>query len=290
MTRRGKVCRVVSDGVGVLVSTLVTCILGAVVHPLAGAGLFVVGLVVLGVLVSGRGEILAVRLLARARTPRDYELAALRPAIAVLEELDLASPTVQLLVRDGQRRVRVGAAGRRTVVVSQGMVEAIVTGRVRPDEVAALLAHAIGRIRLGQTRYDVALEFWLLPWRMLQSFGRGVGRIAGSFPLAAFAWRVRFITGAVALVQGFTEGRAVFAVIGAGVIGLSYVVPWAERQASLAAEDAADRFVAAAGLGDALTRYLQRGRRTPRTLQRVHRLRTAPTPASQQPVPASWLR
>lgn len=283
MTRRGKLCRVVSDGVGLLISTLITCILGAVMQAAAGAGLFVMSLVVLGVLASGRGETPAVRLLARARMPRDYELAALRPAIAVLEELDLASPAVQLLVHGGRTRVRVGAAGRRTVVVSQGLVEAIATGRVRADEVAALLAHAIGRIRLGQTRYDIALEFWMLPWRMLQSIGHGVGRLVGWLPLAAFAWRVRFVTGVVALVQGFTDGQAGFGVIGAGVIGLSYVVPWAERQASLAAENAADRFVAAACLGDALSRFLQRGRRTPRVLQRVHRLRTAPTPAQDQP-------
>lgn len=191
----------------------------------------------------------------------------------MLEELDLASPVVELLVQDGQAGIRVGAAGRRTVVVSQGLVEAIATARVRPDEVAALLAHAIGRIRSGQTRYDVALEFWLLPWRMLQSFGRGVGRAIGWFPLTALAWRLRFVTGAVALVQGINEGRAVFGVIGAVVVVLSYAVPWAERHANVMAEDEADQFVAGTGLGDALARFVERGRPTPRVLHRVHHLR-----------------
>lgn len=280
MRSRRKVYRAVSDGVGMVVSTLITCVVGALVHPVAGAALFVVGLVTFGVLLSGHGESLFVRVLARARKPRDYALAALRPAIAVLEELDLVSPPVQLLVRDGQTGVRVCAVGRRTVVISQGLVEAIANGRIRPDEAAALLAHAIGRIRLGQSRYDVALEFWMLPYGLLQSVARGVGRVIGWFPMAAFAWRVRFITGAVALVQGFTDGQAAFGLIGAGVVALSYAVPWAEQRAGLSGEDEADRFVAAAGLGDALCRFLERGRRSPRVLQRVHGLRSVPTPVA----------
>lgn len=106
MTRRGKVCRVVADGVGVVVSTLVICVLGALVQPAVGASLFVAGFVTVVALACGRGEVAAVRLLARSRMPRDYELAALRPAIAVLEEFELTSPVVQLLVRGGQPRVR----------------------------------------------------------------------------------------------------------------------------------------------------------------------------------------
>lgn len=278
MKSRRKVCRAMSDGVGMVVSTLVTCVVGALVRPVAGAILFVVGLATFGVLLCGRGEGPFARLLARARKPRDYELAALRPVIAVLKELDLMSPAVLLLVRDRPAGIRVGAAGRRTVVISQGLVEAIDSGRIRPDEAAALLAHAIGRIRLRQCRYDVALEFWMLPWRLLQAVGRGIGRVFGWFPLAAFAWRVRFVTGAVALVQGFSDGRVVFGLIGAAVVALSYAVPRAERQAALAGEDEADRFVAAAGLGDALCRFLERRRRSPRVLHRVYRLRSVPAP------------
>lgn len=280
MKGRRRVYRVLSDGVGVVVSTVLTCIVGAVVYPVAGAVLFVVGLTALVVLICGRGEMLAVRLLARARRPRDYELAGLRPAIAVLGEFDLAAPPVQLVVRGGQDQVRVAPAGRRTVVVSQGLVAMAASGRVRPDEIAALLAHAITRIRLGQTRYDVALEFWMLPWRRLQDLGRGIGQLMDWFPLIAIAWRMRLVVGVVALVQGFTQGRAVFGVIGAAVIALSYVVPWADRRAALAGEDEADRFVAAAGLGDALSRFLQRGRPSPRVLQRVHRLQAVPPPGS----------
>ncbi len=269
-------CRAVSDGAGMVVSTLVTCVVGALAHPVAGAALFVVGLATFGALLSGCGESLSVQWLARARKPRDYELAALRPVVAVLKELNLVSTPVQLLVRDRPAGVRVGAAGRRTVVISQGLVEAIASGRIRPDEAAALLAHAIGRIRLAQCRYDVALEFWMLPWRLLQVVSRGLDRVFGRFPLAAFAWRVRFVTGAVALVQGFTDGQAVFGLIGAAVVALSYTVPWAEQQVALAGEDEADQFVAAAGLGDALCRFLERGRRSPRVLHRVHRLRSVP--------------
>ncbi|KNX35842.1 hypothetical protein VV01_22040 [Luteipulveratus halotolerans] len=277
-------CRALSDGTGVVVSTVAICAVGALMHPVLGAGLFVAVLVAVVMLVTGRAESLAVRLLARARAPRKYELAALRPAVAVLEERDLAAPAVDLVVRQGQEPIRVSAAGRRTVVVSEGLIEAVAAGRVRPVEVAALMAHAIGRIRLGQTRYDVALEFWMMPWRALQTFGRGVGRGIGWFPLVALAWRLRFVTGAVALVQAIDEGRTVFGVLGAAAIGLSYVVPWAERQADLSAEDEADQFVMTVGLGDALSRFLERGRRTPRVLDRVHRLRPRPKATPTHPV------
>ncbi|WP_146202652.1 hypothetical protein [Branchiibius hedensis] len=282
MSSHRRLYRALSDGAGVLVSTLVTCMLGAVVHPALGLALFVAGLVVSAALLAGRGEELAVRLLARARRPQAYELAALRPAIAVLQEHDLASE-IRLLVRDGTG-IRVGGAGRRTVLVSQGLIEAAASRRVRPDEVAALLAHALGRVRLGQTKYDAALEFWLLPWRVLQSFARGVGRAVGWFPLTGLAWRLRFVMGLVAMVQGFAEGRGLFGVIGTVVVAASYVVPWSARQAELSSEDEADAFVADAGLGDALSRFLERGRRTPGVLLRVHRLRAATVHEPQRPV------
>lgn len=284
MGSRRQWCRLVSDGVGVVVSTVATCIVGAVLNPALGAGFFVVGSTVFAVLATGREETLAVRLLAQVRRLREDELAAIRPAIAVLEELDLASPAVVFMVRDGQAGIGVSAAGRRTVVVSRGVFDAIASGRVRADEIAALLAHAIGRIRLSQTRYDVALEFWMLPWRALQSIAHVVGRVAGALPLTALAWRLRFVTGVVALVQCIVDGRAVFGAIGALVVALSYALPWAERQATLLAEDEADVLVAAAGLGDALARFFERGRRTPRVRVRVYRLRTYRVPAAEPAV------
>ena len=288
MRRRWKLRRAVGDGVGLLVSTLVTCLVGSVLPPALAITLFVGGLAVAGVLLTGRGEVLAVRLLARARRPYDYELAALRPAIAVLEEHDLACSKIQLLVRRRGTGIRVGAAGRRSIVVSQQLIEAIAAKRTHPDEIASLLAHAVGRTRLGQTTYDTALEFWLMPWRALQAFAREVGRVFGWFPLTALAWRLRFVMGLVALVQGFAEGRGLFGVVGAIAVAVSYVVPWAGRQADLAAEDEADHFVTDIGLGEALARFLERGARSPRALQRVHRLRISDSIGSG-PTPSPWL-
>lgn len=272
----------VSDGVGATVSTLVTFTVGTAVQPALGAGLILGGALAVALLAAGRAETTAVRALTRARNLRDYESASLRPAIAVLEEFDLTSPAVGLLVREGQPAIRVTAIGRRTVVVSEGLVTAIATRRVRPDEAAAVLAHAIGRIRLGQTRYDVALAFWLLPWTFLQAIAAGASRAIRCHQLIAFAWRLRFITAAVALIQGVTEGRPVFGVIGALAVAVTYLIPWAARHTYLAEEDAADQFVTDTGLGDTLGRYLERGRHTPRARQRIHRLRS--THADRPPV------
>lgn len=273
MSRR-RVCRVLADGVGVLVSTGLTCVVGAVVPAAVGSVWFFGGLGVLVVLLCGRGERLAVRVLCWARPLRDFEDTPLRPVVAVLQEHDLTSPPPRLLVRGNVGGIWAGHAGRRHLVISTGLVAAADTGRVRPDELAALMAHALARQRLGWTRYDLALEFWLLPWRILQGFALGaIQRLSLSrAPLTGFAWRLRFIVGAVTPFTSAADGQTVFGILGAGLIALTYLVPWARRQAELGAENESDQFVARAGLGDALIRFLRRGPQTPRVRQRIHRL------------------
>lgn len=265
--------RVISTGVGRLVSTAAVGVVCTLTQRAAAACLIVLELSLLAILASGHGETVAARFVGRTRPLRGRESASLRPAVAVLEEFDLVRPDIQFTVRARHDILWADAIGRHTIVMSPGLLEAIATGRARPDEVAAVLAHAIGRIRLGQTRYDLALTFWLLPWKGFQLLSGGVGRVVVAwFPPIKLAWRVRSIVSAVALTQGMNQGRALFGCLSAVVIGLSYLVPWSAHHAELSAQDEADTFVAAAGLGDALSRFLGRGRRTGRVLSRGHRL------------------
>lgn len=266
--------RVLSTGVGGLVSTVAVSVVCALAQRAVAAGLVVSELSLLGILASGRGETAAVRFVGRARPLRGCESASLRSAVAVLKEFDLLDPNIRLTVRARHDILWADAVGRRTIVMSLGLVEAITTGRARPDEVAAVLAHAIGRIRLGQTRHDLAVRFWLLPWRAFQLVSGSVGRVIVTwFPPVKLAWRVRSIVGVVALTQSMSQGRAMVGCLSAVVVGLSYLVPWSAHHAELSAQDAADTYVAAVGLGDALSRFLGQGRRTTRVLPRGHRLR-----------------
>ncbi|WP_203230252.1 hypothetical protein, partial [Segeticoccus rhizosphaerae] len=81
MTTRSRMFGWLPTGVGMLVSTVVTCMVGVLLPAAPAWGLFVGGPVLMGVLLAGRDEGPAVRLLVGAREPKPHELAALRPAL-----------------------------------------------------------------------------------------------------------------------------------------------------------------------------------------------------------------
>ena len=70
-----------------------------------------------------------------------------------------------------------------------------------------MIAAAVGRIRLGQTRFDVAVEFWTIPWQLLRAGCLAISKTVGLLPLTQFAWRIRFVVAAVAV--GFLAGSAI---------------------------------------------------------------------------------
>lgn len=272
MATRGKASRLLADATTVVASTVLICIGCALVPAGLGALVLLAASVVTVLLALGCGEVRVVRMLVRAREPSADELAALKPAITLVGRLTPPSPALEVLVRRDQLGVWVGAIGRRTVLVSHGYCAAVVSGALPTEAAAALLAHAVGRVRLGQTRYDVALEFWGLPWRALRGFGRGVGRATRRLPLAALAWRLRLVVAAVALAQSVSEGRPAPGVLAATVVAWSYALPWWERRAEEAAEGAADQFVVDVGLGPALAAFLRRGPQTARLRGRAQRV------------------
>ena len=169
--------------------------------------LFVGGLALTVVLCAGGLERPAVRLLGRARVLSEAEAAALAPAIALLCQKGLGPPAVELYARDGEVGISAGAAGRRSVVVSAGLLQAAQMGQLPADQAAGVIAAAVGRIRLGQTRFDVAVEFWTIPWQLVRAVCLAIAKTVGWFPLTRFAWRIRFVVAAVAVAQSVADGR-----------------------------------------------------------------------------------
>src|SRR5450756_162307 len=106
MARSPGMSQALARSPGLFVSTVLTCMVGALLPPLAGLTLFAGGL-----------ERPAVRLLGRARVMSEVEAAALAPAIAVLYQKGLGAPAVELYARDGEVGISAGAAGRHSVVV-----------------------------------------------------------------------------------------------------------------------------------------------------------------------------
>ena len=277
---------------GLFVSTVLTCMVGALLPPLPGLTLFVGGLGLAAVLCAGGLERPAVRLLGRARVLSEAEAAALAPAIALLCQRGLGPPAVELYARDGEVGISAGAAGRRSVVVSAGLLLSAQLGQLPADQTAGVIAAAVGRIRLGQTRFDVAVEFWTIPCQLVRAVCLVIAKTIGLLPLTGFAWRTRFVVAAVAVAQSVADGRIAAGVVVAVFIALTYLAPRWQRQWDRSSQDDSDRFVADHELGDALGRFLRRCPPEPRTLERIHRLtgpvvRPSLAPVASQPTPRS---
>ena len=272
MTRSPGMSQALARSPGLAVSTVLTCMVGALLAPLAGLTLFVGGLALTVVLCAGGLERPAVRLMGHARDFSEAEAAALAPAMALLCQKGLGPPVVDLYARDCELGIRASAAGRRSVVVSVGLLRACQLGQLRADQAAGVIAAEVGRIRLGQTRFDVVVEFWTIPWQLVRAVCLAIAKTVDLFPLTRFAWRIRFVVAAVAVAQSVADGRIAAGVVVAVFIALTYLAPRWQRQWDIRCQDDADRFVAAHGLGDALGRFLRRRPPRRRTLERIHHL------------------
>jgi hypothetical protein len=272
MARTPGMSQALARSPGLFVSTVLTCMVGALLPPLPGLTLFVGGLGLTVVLCAGGLERPAVRLLGRARALSEAEAAALAPAIALLCQKGLGPAAVELYSRDGVVGISAGAAGRRSVVVSAGLLQACQLGQLPADQAAGVIAAAVGRIRLGQTRFDVAVEFWTIPWQLAHAACLAIAKTIAWFPLIRFAWRIRFVVAAVAVAQSVAEGRIPGGVVAAVFIALTYLAPQWQRQWDMRSQDDSDRFVADHELGSALGRFLRRCPPEPRTVERLQRL------------------
>jgi hypothetical protein len=202
----------------------------------------------------------------------EAEAAALAPAIALLCQRGLGPPAVDLYARNSEVGISAGAAGRRCIVLSAGLLKAAQLGQLPADQAAGVIAAAVGRIRLGQSRFDVAVEFWTIPWQLVRAVSLAIAKMVSWLPLARFAWRIRFVVATVAVAQSVTDGRTAAGVVAAVFIALTYLVPQWQCQWDTRSQNDSDRFVADHELGNALGRFLRRCPPEPRTLERIHRL------------------
>jgi len=119
----------------------------------------------------------------------------------------------------------IGTAGCRHVLLRHDVVNAYCASEVTAREVAGLIAHGIGRLRHGHTRFDLLWTVWTLPWDFIRGLAHAIGRRLAWIPLVQFAWRTRFVVGTIAVVLEAQAGRWPSPIIIAGLIGLSYLMP-----------------------------------------------------------------
>ena len=117
------------------------------------------------------------------------------------------------------------AAGRRHVIIARRVIDASSAGGVRQDELAALIARGVGRLRHGKPRLDLLVALWTTPWDVLHGVVAGVGRCLSWVPLGRLAWRARFVVATIAVVLEARAGRWPSPIIIGLFITLSYLMP-----------------------------------------------------------------
>ncbi|MFC6695643.1 hypothetical protein [Nocardioides daphniae] len=276
------VLRVVTLAPALLVSFVLTVVMCALLPPALGLVAFMAAGGVLVALAMGQLQQPAIAALTNSRPATEAEFRVMAPVLAELggRGVDIAT----LFVRRAQRPstpVAV-AVGRRTVVVSPGLVDATYRGGVTGAEAAAALAHAVGRHRALRPRVELAVLAATTPWRLIVATFLGIGRAFAWLRFMRLAWTLRGVVGVICVVQSMVEGRAWAGLLGGAVIALTYLVPAAGRRIDLRTEAEADQFVLGLGLGPVLAGLLRRYGH-PMTLERMQRLDTATDHPAEQP-------
>ena len=268
------VLRAVTLGPALLVSFVLTVVVCALLPPALGLVAFMAAGGVLVALALGQLQEPAIAALTRSRPATESEFRVMAPVLAELggRGVDIGA----LFVRRVQRPITpvAVAIGRRTVVVSPGLVEATYRCSVTGAEAAAALAHGVGRRQALRPRLELAVLGATTPWRLMVATFRGVGRAFAWLPFMRLSWTLRGVVGVICVVQSVAEDRAWAGLLGGAVIALTYLVPAAARRIELHTEAEADRFVVARGLGTVLAGLLRRNGH-PMTLERMQRLETA---------------
>lgn len=133
-------------------------------------------------------------------------------------------------------------AGRRHLIVASALV-----GR---PEVGQLLGEAHRVQLVATTRFDVAYQWFTLPWQVLAGFGHGAAQGGTRIPPVRFAWKMRLVVTGIAIWQSVAAGRYAAAVGVVVVIGLTYLLPWTHRHQTRLIEQALAEASVVSGVTD----------------------------------------
>lgn len=215
-----------------------------------------------------------------ARRLRPSERDELASVMTQLCRLGLGPPLVELRMKRS-RVIGATSTGRRTVVVSTGLIEAVAFGDLPSRQASAVVAHSAVLVREGLTRADLLIGCASAPWRAMRAAVHGICGWGRRLPSTQAAWRRRVV--AVAVLQAVQVGR-----VGARrsrasrSACYSYALPvWERRWHDLPVRDGdGGGGVARAGLGDGLVEFL---RTCPRTDATKARLRALVPSGTQRP-------
>ncbi|NMM24508.1 MAG: hypothetical protein HHJ11_13650 [Phycicoccus sp.] len=167
------VIKALAVGPGMVVSVVVMALTLVAAPTPAAAG---VALALAGVLAAaglGATEGPAASVLLGARRLRPSERDKLAAVLTQLCTAQLGPPLVEVGVKRSRAIGAIGA-GRRTVVVSTGLIEAVVLGDLPARQAAAAVAHSAILAREGLTRADLLFGCVCAPWRVMRATAGGI--------------------------------------------------------------------------------------------------------------------
>lgn len=205
-----------------IIASLLWLVIIALLPPVVGFVLTVGGLVMGAALAAGLGEDLTVRVMYRARRATPAEAPRLAVALRIATHRLDADGVRLRIVNHGPL---VGTAGRQHVLLRSDVVAAYCTNQITAHQVADPITQGIGRLRHGHTRFDLLWTFWTIPWDLVRGLAHAIGRRLAWIPLVQFAWRIRLVLGAIAVILEFQTGRWPSAIITGMFIALSYLMP-----------------------------------------------------------------
>lgn len=265
-----------------LVSFVLFMVVLALAPPVLSLPLILAATALLAVLATGRLEGPTVELLAAAKTATAGERQVMANVVYGLGQVGITD--LELLIRRRQRvsTPAVTVLGRRSLVLTPGLVEAVYRGWVATDEVVALVAHAVAGRRARRPRAELAGLVAMTPSRAVVTVFRGTGAAFAWLPVLGMAWALRGVVAVICVLQSIVEGRGAVGLLGGVVVALTYVLPAAGRALQARIEAIGDQFVVEQGLGGVLARFLIRyGHRA--TVERLRQLEQHPPPRVPSP-------
>lgn len=258
---------------GIVLSAALLLVVSAMLPATLGGLLLVAYLAAAVVLATGALEESAVQVLGRARRATAGEEQLLQGLVAWLSARGQAVP--ELYVGRGDRgRAAAEPVGRRSVVVAPRMLGWLHREQVSQAVVATVVAQAAAGLRVGPSRFDLAVRLLTAPGAVVVAGFLRVARWFTWVPGVLGMWRIRAVFGVVAVWQCLQAHQVTIAITTGVLIAVSYSGPACGRAWRRRVEAAADGLVARQGLGEQLE-FAVRSADEAGSIDRVDRIRRA---------------
>lgn len=204
------------------------------------------------------GERLAVRTVCGFRRCRSFEQAVLAPVTEqACAAIDMPVAAVDWYIHSDQAATGY-AVGRRSVALSQGLLDGYVSGSLTERHVLAVACHELAHLRTGSTRYGLVLGWLSAPVRLVAwPLRRLLVGLLRHVPLARSGHVLLPVVGVIASVQLLARGDWLAVAMLAGLAWAGAVHPWLAARDRHRQETIADAYTEQAGFGAELGQLLR---------------------------------